>query len=293
MQKKLLTTILSFVLLAGVLAGCSDGGTVSTSSPVSPSASQTPDSAEPAGDTGDYRPEKIVVAIYSTNVVPIVQVEGDEVIGHEADIWHAIEDLTGVPVEFYYSSDVFGDLDAGNADTVASQITLNAARQEKYNFAEPYAYMPEKCLVREDFPYDRLADLDGRAVGYASTGNGGNLFEQIAEKYDISLEIIPYEGEAVFQALYSGIIDATIVPAATYSYRIAHGTIEGRLMDEAIVYGAKGYPFRKGDEEAERKRQFVEDALAELRDNGTLTELSTEWYGEDFTYLPDGVEIAN
>lgn len=245
-------------------------------------------------DNGDYTPDKITVGCGQSGE-PIVWVDGDEVKGHEADLWEAFSELTGVEVEMVPAefSALFGYLDSGKIDTVANQITLNQTRIDKYNFVEPYAYMPEKIMVPKGSNMKKIKELDGMDVGYSNGSNGKNLFEQIEKDYDIELNITAYEGDALIQALSTGKIMGVIVPGAPYAYKFKNGILDFEFIEESIVYGAKGYPFRKNDEEAEKKRKFVEEAFEELRENGTLKELSEKWYDEDFTNLPNGVEVAN
>lgn len=96
-------------------------------------------------------PTKIVVASGAASV-PNSYVENGVHKGHEVDIWNAISKRTGIKVEFVTGefNTLFGYLDSGKADTVGNTITINASRQDKYNFSEPYAYIPEKLVVHSN-----------------------------------------------------------------------------------------------------------------------------------------------
>ena len=65
---------------------------------------------------------------------------------------------------------------------------------------------------------------------------------------------------------------------------------DANMMDmyPAITCGASQvcFPMRKGDETA-TLRAAIDDALAELREAGTLSEISVKYFGSDITQAPN------
>ncbi len=116
------------------------------------------------------KPAKIIVASGSSSV-PNSYVENGVHKGHEVDIWNTISQRTGIKVEFINGDfdTLFGYLDSGKADTVGNTITINADRQKKYDFSEPYAYIPEKLIVHSNKTnIKKLKDVAGMTCGVKS-----------------------------------------------------------------------------------------------------------------------------
>ena len=79
--------------------------------------------------------------------------DGEEIVGVDVDILKEVAKRMGdYEIQFEVASfdGMFGLLDAGKVDTVAQQISVTPAREEKYKFSEIYAYNPYKLSVRAD-----------------------------------------------------------------------------------------------------------------------------------------------
>ena len=89
-------------------------------------------------------PKEIVVASGNSSV-PNTYIFKGMYMGTEPDIWAVIAQKTGLKVDFVTGefNTLFGYLDSGRAETVGNTITINQKRIEKYNFSEPYAYIPQ------------------------------------------------------------------------------------------------------------------------------------------------------
>lgn len=233
---------------------------------------------------------KIIVASGSSSV-PNTFLEKGEHKGHEVDIWEKISEKTGLEVEFITGefNTLFGYLDSGKADTVGNAITKNDARIEKYLFSETYAYIPEKLIVHPDrVDITKLADIDGLVCGYSSGSNRGNLFEQIAEKENIEIQMSVFDSsELLAEAFRQGKVDVMILASSEAAYKIKEGLIEARMVEENIVVGEKAYPFAKNNERAEALEKIITQAIQEMKADGSLAEVYEKWYGMDFSNPPD------
>ena len=87
----------------------------------------------------------------------------------------------------------------------------------------------------------------------------------------------------LFELLLSGRIDATLNAEVTYyDYMEAHpdANIKIACLDPEATEVA--IPFRKGEETASL-REAGDQALADMRQSGVLTELSEKYFGTDIT----------
>lgn len=242
------------------------------------------------------KPEKIIVASGSSSV-PNSYVENGVHKGHEVDIWNEISKRTGMKVEFITGDfdTLFGYLDSGKANTVGNTITINANRQKKYDFSEPYAYIPEKLVVHSNkTDIKKLKDVAGMTCGFTSGSNGGNLFKQIAKEQGININLVTYDSsELLTQAFKQGKVDVMLFSAAETAYKIKNGILDARMVEEDVTVGAKAYPFVKGNADAEELNKIVTKAIQDMKKDGTLAKIYEKWYGQDFSEKPKDAKIAN
>ncbi|AJD29842.1 MULTISPECIES: amino acid ABC transporter substrate-binding protein [Clostridium] len=241
-------------------------------------------------------PTKIIVASGSASV-PNSYVENGVHKGHEVDIWNAISKRTGIKVEFVTGefNTLFGYLDSGKADTVGNTITINSSRQAKYNFSEPYAYIPEKLVVHSNrTDIKKLKDVAGMTCGFTAGSNGGNLFEKMAKKQGIDIKLVTYDSsELLNQAFNQGKVDVMLLSAAEVAYKVKNGLLDARMVEEDVVVGAKAYPFVKGNSNSEQLNKTVTKAIEDMKKDGTLTQIYKKWYDMDFSQKPKDAKIGN
>ncbi|MBU0992394.1 MAG: transporter substrate-binding domain-containing protein [Proteobacteria bacterium] len=241
-------------------------------------------------------PTKIIVASGSSSI-PNTYIENGVHKGHEVDIWNAISEKTGLKVEFITGefNTLFGYLDSGKADTVGNTITINEKRQAKYDFSEPYAYIPEKLVVQSQrTDLKKLKDISGMTCGFSSGSNGGNLFEQIAEKQGIKINLVAYDSsELLYEAFRQGKVEVIIGAGAEVAFKIKNGVYNARMVEENIAVGAKAYPFKKDNINSEKLNKMVTKAIQEMKKDGSLSKIYNKWYGRDFCEKPEDNNIAN
>ena len=112
--------------------------------------------------------------------------EGEEIVGVDVDILKEVAKRMGdYEIQFEVASfdGMFGLLDAGKVDTVAQQISVTPAREEKYKFSEIYAYNPYKLSVRaDDDSINSVEDLKGKRFACQPAGFEKEFIEEYKEK---------------------------------------------------------------------------------------------------------------
>lgn len=236
-------------------------------------------------------PTEITVASGNSSV-PNSYITGGQHLGTEPDIWKIISEKTGLKVNFVTGefNTLFGYLDSGRADTVGNTITVNQLRIDKYNFSEPYAYIPEKLVVHENrTDLKKLRDIDGLKCGYSSGSNGGNLFKQIAEKENIKVELVVFDSSDLLnEAFRQGKIDVMIFAGSEAAFKIKNGFLKARTVEENITVGEKAFPFKKNDAKSEQLRTIVTKAIQEMKADGSLKAIYDKWFSEDYSHAPEG-----
>lgn len=205
--------------------------------------------------------------------------------GFEIDMWNEIASRIGYEVEFVQEdvATAFGDLEIGKVDTVAKQISITPARQEKYDFTQPYFFSPYSLMVRGDnTEITTWADMEGKTIGLA---DGSAMNEYVAAlDPDNKVNKTTYESFAsIPQEVVLGRVDAM-----PYAYLLIPYLLESNPewdlkavdTENPIYVEVNGYPFARTDRGAELL-ELVDNALTEIIEDGTHKELSEKWFDYD------------
>ncbi|MDV2856628.1 MULTISPECIES: amino acid ABC transporter substrate-binding protein [Oceanimonas] len=213
---------------------------------------------------------------------PFTFVKQDELQGFEVDVWNEIGKRIGRDVEFVTTnfSGLFGMLDTGRIDTISNQITVTPERLEKYDFADPYVYDGVQIVVRKgNDSIQGLDDLKGKKVAV----NLGSNFEQLMRKHDTNNEIniITYETN-LEQDVALGRIDAFVMDRVGSVQLINEAGLPLQLAGKPFETMENAFPFVKSPEQQALLAE-VNQALADMRADGTLKAISEKWLNADIT----------
>ncbi|MBM7455995.1 putative amino-acid transport system substrate-binding protein [Oceanisphaera litoralis] len=213
---------------------------------------------------------------------PFTFVKQDELQGFEVDVWNEIGERLDREVEFVTTnfSGLFGMLETGRIDTISNQITITPERLEKYDFAIPYVYDGAQIVVRKgNDSIQGLDDLKGKKVAV----NLGSNFEQLMRKHDTNNEIniITYETN-LEQDVALGRTDAFVMDRVGSAQLIKEAGLPLQLAGKPFETMENAFPFVKTPEQQALLAE-VNQALAEMRADGTLTQISEKWLGADIT----------
>ena len=205
--------------------------------------------------------------------------------GFEIDMWNEIADRIGYEVEFVQEdvASAFGDLEIGKVDTVAKQISITPAREEKYDFTQPYFFSPYSLMVKGDNEDIKTwSDMEGKTIGLA---DGSAMNEFIAQlDPDNKVNKTTYESFAsIPQEVVLGRVDAMPYAYLLIPYLLEeHPDWDLKAVDteHPIYIEVNGYPFARTDRGQELLK-LVDEALTEIIADGTHKELSEKWFNYD------------
>ncbi|WP_244265791.1 amino acid ABC transporter substrate-binding protein [Polycladidibacter hongkongensis] len=214
---------------------------------------------------------------------PFTFVKQDQLQGFDVDVMKAVGEETGDDVEFVTMSfsGLVGSLEAGRIDTIANQITVTPARQEKFTFSQPYVYDGAQVVVKKgnEETINGVEALKGRSVAV----NLGSNFEQL-------LRDLPYADEITIKTYDSNIeqetalgrVDAYVMDRISAAQTIKETPLPLALAGKPFSQIHNALPFRK-DEEGNKLAAKVDAALTKLKESGKLAEISLKWFGADIT----------
>lgn len=224
---------------------------------------------------------EITVAMEGTWAPWTYHDESGRLVGYDVEVATAIGEKLGVNVNFVEGewSGLLAGLDSGRYDIMVNGVDIDEERQEKYDFSVPYAYNRTAVIVRgDDDSVQSMEDLNGKSTANTIT----STYAAVAQKY--GAEVTPVDDlNQTFELLLTQRIDATLNAEVTYyDYMKAHPDANLKIACLDLDATQAAIPMRKGEETA-TLRQAINQALAELSEDGTLSELAVKYFGVDLS----------
>lgn len=160
-----------------------------------------------------------------------------------------------------------------------SRVGIAPDREKKYNFSTPYAFNRTAVLVRGD--YDQIhsmEDLKGKRTANTISSN----YAALAESYGTTVTGVDDLNQTI-ELLLSGRIDATLNAEVVFAdYQRTHPDANIQVVAFSDEPERVAIPVRKGDDSA-TLLAAINDALAQMDADGTLSRLSVKYFGMDIS----------
>lgn len=278
--KKAGAAVLALTLTAA-LAGCGSSASSAAASSDTAAAS-TADTADETELDKVKAAGKLVVGVEGTYPPFTYHDDNDELTGLDIELGKALADKLGVEVEFQeaaWDSLLIG-IDTERFDTVINSVSITDERAEKYDFSDPYYYEARRVVVRaDDDSIHGPEDLNGKKIATNTT----NAFIPWYEEQGVEVVGVDTSGEAI-DLLLSGRVDFVGINVPVLNaYLQEHPDAAGKVKEAFVIPNSEdviAIPVRKGEPEF---LDAINAALAELREEGTLKEISEKYLGGDYT----------
>ncbi|MGZ7444080.1 transporter substrate-binding domain-containing protein [Paenibacillus sp. TH7-28] len=253
------------------LAGCSSG-------------SGNESGPAPAGSGQEVE----VLTVGIGNVIPpqFYVDENGELTGYDHEVLQKIDEKLP-QFEFKYEqlelAATLVALESGKIQIADWQFGKTAEREEKFLYPdEPYDIGVLKLITRkDDTELNTLEDMAGKKMAQMPTSSFYTYLKKFNEEHpDQKIDVQTVDSLPVADAMKmveSGRIDGTLALAGTYNKLNEELQLDTRLggtIDAYPVYQI--LPKDRPD-----IKEAIDGALKELREDGTLSELSKKWYGLD------------
>ncbi|AKG05123.1 amino acid ABC transporter substrate-binding protein [Salimicrobium jeotgali] len=232
--------------------------------------------------------EGATVATSGTLLASTYYPEGsDELTGYDVEVLREIGKRLDIDISFEEIG-VDGMLPAlknGRVDMAANDFEVTEERKREFAFSEPYKYSFTSIIVREDdlSGIETLEDVSGKVHG----GGATTTHSQLAE--ELGAELKTYNN--VTNDVYLRDVENGRTDFIINDYYLQ------KLATEALPdIDVKIHPDIKFNEakiavvlpqDADELKKKVDEAITEMREDGTLKELSEEFYNADVSKRPE------
>jgi cystine transport system substrate-binding protein len=217
----------------------------------------------------------------------------DQLTGYEVETMREIAKRLNLDIEFEIlgHDNLMPAIKSGRIDITSGTITDK--RKEEFDFSDPYKYSYIVMAVREsdNSGIESLEDLKGKRAG----GSATTIYSQISEQF--GAEIVTYgnaPNEAYLRDVSDGTTDVVVNDYYLTKFGVAafpdfdlhlHPTMNFNLIESGVT-------MLKGEVELKTK---LNEVLEEMHEDGTLSDLSDKFYGEDASVIPEKeiIEIDN
>lgn len=270
--KRIFTAAAAASLLTVACAGCgktSDDGASSSTAAVDNSLKNVKDSG------------KFVLGLDATFKPMGYTDENDQIVGFDIDVAEEVCKRMGVELvkqEINWDTKE-EDLNAGRIDCIWNGMSVSQDRAEAMNLSEPYMENIMTFVVPADSSVKSMDDLKGKKVGVQS----GSTAEEILVGSDIGLLITEQPMATNVEALQQmelDIVDAVFLDSVVANYEITSMGKNYKVLPDGLEEESYAIGFRKKDQAL---RDEVQKILHEMKEDGSLAKISTEWFGSDIT----------
>lgn len=214
--------------------------------------------------------------------------ESDELTGFEVEVAREVAERLELEIEFKEMGfdEMLTSVQTGQVDIAANDIEITEDRAEEFIFSTPVKYSYGTAVVRKDdlSGIETLEDLEGKKAAGAST----SIYMEIARSY--GAEEVTYDNASNEVYLRDVSIGRTDVILNDY-YLSTFGVAAFPELNITIHPDIKYAPSEVGlvmNKDNEELAENVNRVLDEMLEDGTITEISEEFFGgADVSVKPD------
>lgn len=198
-------------------------------------------------------------------------------VGFDVEIGREIAERIGVEAEFVEGKwdGLIAGIDANRYDAVINQVGITEERQAKYDFSEPYIASKAALIVRGDNDeITSFEDLAGKKAAQTLTSNFADLATENGA------ELVGTDGfDQSIALVVDGRADATINDSLSfYDFKKQRPDVNVKIAATKDDADHSGVLIRKGNPEL---LQAINEALADIKADGTYAEISEKYFGAD------------
>ena len=207
--------------------------------------------------------------------------EAGNIVGFDIDLAKEAAKRLGVEVEFRPIDWNSKELELKNKkiDMIWNGLTITEERKKNMALTKPYLANKQIIVVLEGSDVKGKAHLAGKKVGAQLDSRGAEAVQNDEEVYNSLEELVLYPDYLeAFLDLENGRIAALVVDEILGKYYIAKRGSGYKVLDENFGDEEYGVGLRLEDKQL---LDALNKVLDEMKEDGTMAEISKQWFGED------------
>lgn len=269
MRKKLLSMVTALMIFAvgtTALTGCSKGKKAS-------------------GDFSAIKDKGYAVVGLDDTFVPMgFKDDKGQIVGFDVDLAKEVFKRVGVEVKFQPIdwSMKETELNSGNIDLIWNGYSITDERKEKVAFTKPYVENRQVIITLKGSDINSKGELKGKKV---AAQNGSSAVDAMDKEADLvksfngGKPVLFETNNDAFMDLEAKRVDAVVADEILARYYMKERGVEKyNVLKEDFGKEDYGIGMRKKDKELLQK---VEAALEDMSKDGTSSNISKKWFGEN------------
>lgn len=291
-MKKKVFSLLLIALLALSLSACGtkdEEGETSSQNQVDNEQDVT-DESEDKDISWEYIKNKGILILGLDDSFPPMGFRDDEdnIVGFDVDLAKAVAERLGVelvlqPIEWTAKEQ---ELQTKNIDCIWNGFSVTEERLAQLTMSIPYMENSISMIVVDDSDIYSKEDMAGKRLAV----QGGSSAEEALnsdENKDFRESLGDVNGSfkdyvTALMDLETGNSDAVLMDSVVAIYMINEAGKNFRVLDDNLVAEEYAIGFRKGEEAL---ANAINEALRELKADGTVEKIANEWFGSDTTII--------
>lgn len=294
MKKRILSVMLCCALAVSLLMGCGGADTKESGKEKTSETTEAEDEGESEGK------QKITIAMGNAYPPFCYLDESENLVGYEYDLYQKVAekmaDKYDVEIVCDTWDNLFVGLESGKYDIVSHHLGYSEERAEKYTVSgESLMYFGSYRFIYKKGRKDitDIASTAGMTLSNAGTDNIGKVLEAYNDEHPdnpiILQETMPSD-EATIAGIENGLYDAY-----THTYFDVKTRFIDKYPDADIEMGTVNLLgddadcgtyalLKKGNTKLQAE---LDAAIKALRDEGVIKEICMNWFGEDYSVVPE------
>ena len=213
--------------------------------------------------------------------------DNNEIVGYDIDLAKEVAKRLGVnfkaqPIDWDAKE---MELETGKIDCIWNGFTITEERKNALSFSFAYLNNEQVLVVQKASGIKTLADMKGKKLGIQSGSSAQDAVDEDANReFKAGLkEVVPFKDNiTALNDLKIGGVDGVVMDSVVANYSIAQTGEPFFVVPQALAKEAYGIGFRKNEPEL---RDKVQQILIEMQKDGTVTAISTKWFGKDVSVI--------
>ncbi|MCF8010240.1 MAG: amino acid ABC transporter substrate-binding protein [Clostridiales bacterium] len=205
----------------------------------------------------------------------------NELIGFDIDMGKELAKNLGVEIEWQPTEweGVIASLKTKKFDAVISGMSVTEKRKKQIAFSDNYLQAGIGMVVKKsnDNSIKTAEDLKELKSDEIATQTGSSG-ETACDELELGEVKLYDQYPEAFQDLAIGRVNVVIVDVTTAAHYVSKKPDTYKIVGERLVKEPYAIGLRKADAELQKE---INKALSEMKEDGTLTEISQKWFGND------------